>query len=91
MAAPRPHYDRYGRPLPTLADAPVRPLNDSDANTAQRALILRRVEATLEDHYPHLLRSNVSAEVTISFKVVHGTIQGELYVGILRLYRPEED
>jgi hypothetical protein len=66
-------------------------MSGSEVNVDQRERILHRVQTTLDDHYPHLLRSNVSAEVTISFKVVQGTIQGELYVGILRLYRPEEE
>lgn len=92
MPAPHPRYDRYGRPLPTLAPTSSRrDMSDIGSNVEQRARILRRVETTLDEHYPHLLKENVSAEVTLSFKVVRGTIQGELYVGILRLYVPEED
>jgi hypothetical protein len=92
MPAPRPRYDRYGRPLPTLAPTPSRrEIMDSETNVGQREHILRRVAATLDDHYPHLLRENVTAEVTVSFKVVRGTLQGEVYVGVLRLYHPEEE
>lgn len=91
MPASRPRYDSYGRPLPTLAEASSwRNMAGSDANMGQRDRILRLVETTLDDNYPHLLRDNVSAEVTLTFKVVRGTIQGQVYVGIVRLYLPEE-
>ena len=44
----------------------------------------------MEEHYPHLLRPEVSAEVTLTFKVVRGTIQEDVYVGIVRQYRHQE-
>jgi hypothetical protein len=81
----------YGRPLPT-GEATARPaLAESVTNRAQRERILRRLEATMEEHYPYLLRPEVSADVTITFKVVRGTIQEDVYVGIVRQYRHQEE
>jgi hypothetical protein len=89
---PRPaRHDRYGRPLPRLADAAQQDLTDSPANRTQRRRILRRIQATMEQHYPHLLQRAVSAEVTLSFKIVKGTIQEDVYLGIVWQYRDEED
>ena len=88
MATPR--HDPYGRPLPR-EEAPTRQeLAESPTNRAQRERILRRLQATLEEHYPYLLRSEVNAEVTITFKVARGTIQEDVYIGIVRQYRREE-
>ena len=42
---------------------------------------MQRLRATIKDHYPYLLRRDVSAEVTITFKVVRGTIQEEFVRG----------
>lgn len=83
-------HDSYGRPLPRLTDAPRQDLSASDTNQEQRERIMQRLRATMEEHYPYLLRRDVSAEVTITFKVVRGTIQEDLYVGIVRHYRQEE-
>jgi hypothetical protein len=91
MPGPRPRYDRYGRPLPRLADAPRSDLSGSETNVQQRERILRRLSATMDEQYPYLLRPDVSAEVTITFRVVRGTIQDELYVGIVRQYRQGEE
>ena len=91
MQTTPPRHDAYGRPLPP-GEAPARQaLAESPTNRAQRGRILHRLQATLEDHYPYLLRPEVSAEVTITFKVVRGTIQEDLSVGIVRQYRPREE
>ena len=86
-----PHHDRYGRPLPPAEPAARQALAESPTNRAQRERILHRLQATMEEHYPYLLRPEVSAEVTLTFKVVHGTIQEDVYVGIVRQYRQHED
>ena len=77
-------HDSYGKPLPRLADAARQDMSASTTNVEQRERLLRRLLATMEEHYPYLLRRDVSAEVTIAFKVVRGTIQDDLYVGIVR-------
>lgn len=66
-------------------------MTGSETNVAQRERLLHRLRATMEEHYPYLLRRDVSAEVTLTFKVVRGTIQDDLYVGIVRHYRQEEE
>jgi hypothetical protein len=91
MASRLSRHDSYGRPLPRLTDAPRQDLTASATNVEQRERLLRRLVTTMEEHYPYLLRRDVSAEVTITFKVVHGTIQEDLYVGIVRHYRQEEE
>jgi hypothetical protein len=91
MATPRPRLDRYGKPLPSLVDATKRDMSETAANVAQRKRILRRIGAMLDEHYPHLLRGNVTAEITVLFKVLHGTIQQDMRVGILWQYREEEE
>jgi hypothetical protein len=91
MASRAPRYDRYGRPLPGLADVPPPDLVERTSNALQRERILQRVRDTLDEHYPYLLRDAVSAEVTLSFSVVRGMIQEQLYVGIMRVYRPDEE
>lgn len=98
MDSPPPRHDRYGRPLrhaeapgPSSGAGPTRPpLEESPTNQAQRARILRRLQDTLEEHYPYLLRPEVNADVTLTFRVVRGTIQEDMHVGIVRLYRREE-
>jgi hypothetical protein len=91
MASRLSRYDSYGRPLPRLTDAPRQDLAASATNLEQRERIMQRLRATMEEHYPYLLRRDVSAEVTITFQVVRGTIQEDLYVGIVRHYRQEEE
>lgn len=99
MASRLSRHDSYGRPLPHVTEAgrqslPRSPSGDVSASTTnleQRERILHRLRATMEEHYPYLLRRDVSAEVTITFKVVRGTIQDDLYVGIIRHYRQEEE
>ena len=86
-----PRHDRYGRPFPQ-GEAPTRPaLTESPTNLAQRERILHRLQATMQEHYPYLLRPEVSAEVKLTFKVVRGTIQEDVYVGIVRRYHQHEE
>lgn len=84
-------HDSYGRPLPHLAEAPRHDLSASATNTAQRERILARVAALLDEHYPHLLRRDINAEVTLSFKIQRGTMQGDVYVVVEWHYRAEEE
>ena len=91
MASRLSRHDSYGRPLPHLSQPPRQDMAGSPTNMEQRERILHRLRATLEEHYPYLLRRDVSAEVTIAFKVVRGTIQEDLYVGIVRHYRQDEE
>ena len=86
MASRLSRHDSYGRPLPRLAEPA-----QSQANEGQRERIMQRLRETMDEHYPYLLRRDVNAEVTITFKVVRGTIQEDLYVGIIRHYRQEEE
>ena len=84
-------HDSYGRPLPHLAEAPSRDVSERTTNARQREHILYRVRAILEEHYPYLLREDVSAEVMVSFRVQRGIIQNDVYVEIRRHYRAEEE
>lgn len=84
-------HDAYGRPLPRLTPSTRQDLSGSATNVEQRERLLHRLRATMEEHYPYLLRRDVSAEVTLTFKVVRGTIQDDLYIGIVRHYRQEEE
>jgi hypothetical protein len=90
MDSPPPRHDRYGRPVPHEEATARQEMAESPTNRAQRERILRRLQATLEEHYPSLLRPEVSAEVTLTFKVTRGTIQEDVYIGIVRQYRREE-
>jgi hypothetical protein len=91
MMAERARYDKYGRPLPTLVGPLPRDLAASEANLAEQARLLRRIQAKLEEHYPHLLREDVNADVTVSFKIVRGTMQDTAYVGIVWQYLRDEE
>jgi hypothetical protein len=91
MASRGPRYDKYGRPLPHLAALPPEDLGERTSNAEQRRRLLDRVQTLLDEHYPHLLRRDVSAEVTISFSIVRGMIQEHVFVGIIRQYRANED
>ena len=82
MASPARH-DRYGGPLPELTDAYREVLKNREANVLQR----RRISAILEDLYDALLRRDIHAEVTVSFKVMSGIIQGEVKAGVVRQHR----
>jgi hypothetical protein len=88
MPARPARYDQYGRPLPTLTAAPVPSREESAANLRQRYR-LRDLLTTLEQRYPELLRPEVTADVTIAFKVIEGTIQDDLSVGIVLHYRED--
>jgi hypothetical protein len=93
VAGPRPQrHDSYGRPLPSLAEA-ARQADTSErvSNVEQRERLLELLRTTMDEHYPYLLRRNVTAEVTIRFKVVQGVIQDDLYLSITRKYREGED
>ena len=92
MASRLSRHDSYGRPLPTLAQAAGQgDTAERPANVEQRERFLALVQGTMEEHYPYLLRRNVTAEVTITFTVVRGVIQDALYLGIVRKYRDGED
>jgi hypothetical protein len=91
MASRLSRHDSYGRPLPHLAEAARQDMTASETNVAQQDRIMHRLRVLLDEHYPYLLRRDVSAEVTITFKVVRGTIQDDLYVGIVRQYRQQEE
>jgi len=82
--AQRTHaHDAYGRPLPELTDAQRAVLKSRPANVTQR----RRIGAILEDVYDALLRRDIHAEVSLSFKVMGGVIQAEVQTGVVRTYR----
>jgi hypothetical protein len=91
MAALRPRRDRYGKPLPTLADASKADLSATPVNIAQRQRLLQRLAVALERHCPDLLHADVTADITVSFKIVRGTIQHTMSVGIVREYHHEEE
>jgi hypothetical protein len=76
-------HDRYGAPLPELAEASRQALHDTPANLTQR----RHIQAVLEETYRVLLRRDMNADVTVSFKVVQGRIQDDVRVGVERQYR----
>ena len=80
-------HDSYGRPLPRLAERDPQDVSARPANQEQRERILEMVLGMLDEHYPYLLRREVTAEVTLSFTVRAGMIQDDMYVGIVRKYR----
>ena len=84
---PLHRHDSYGRPLPRLADTPPQDLTASATNLEQRERIFQLIRGMLDEHYPYLLRREVTAEVTLTFTVRAGTIQDDMYVGIVRKYR----
>jgi len=82
--AQREHaQDAYGRPLPELTDAHRAVLKARPFNVLQR----RRIAAVLEDLYDALLRRDIYADVTVSFKVQSGIIQAEVSTGVSREHR----
>lgn len=83
MPTPAFRRDSYGRPLPSLTEAHREVLLDRPSNIEQR----KRLLALLEEQHHQLLRRDVSAEVTVTFKIVEGIIQADIYVGAVRHYR----
>ena len=88
---PLQRHDSYGRPLPRLAARDPQDVSASATNQEQRERILQLILGILDEHYPSLLRREVTAEVTISFTVRAGTIQDDMYVGIVRKYRESRE
>lgn len=82
---PRPRHTAYGRPLPTLAPAPVtRPTAvDEPRNVELRAYI----EELLTRYYDDLLQKGVHAEVGIYFMIQHGRLQPQIDVSVTRHHR----
>jgi hypothetical protein len=89
MAERRARYDRYGKLLPAPAPVPRRSMAETEANKAQRARLLRLIEAKLDEQAPHLLRADVNAEVTLSFKVGGGTVQESIKLAIVWQYQQD--
>jgi len=89
MAQRAQAHDAYGRVLPELTDAERAVLKSRPANVLQR----RRIHAVLEDLYDALLRRDIYAEVSVTFRVMGGVIQGEVSTGVVRQFRwnAEED
>lgn len=88
MASRAPRHDRYGRPLPSLAPAGTEAMGERPANVTQR----RRLATILTEVCEGILRRDMTAEVTLRFKVVDGVIQGNsLHVGVMRHYSTEEE
>jgi hypothetical protein len=87
MPQPRPRHDQYGRPLPTLAPAASPPAPQavlhSETNTAMR----RQLLWLLEHEYQDLFQCGMFAEVTLTLRVVDGTLQAEVDVEVKRLHR----
>jgi hypothetical protein len=76
-------HDAYGRPLPELTDAHRAVLKARPANVQQR----QRILLVLEDLYDALLRRDIHAEVTVSFKIQGGIIQADVVTGVSRQHR----
>ena len=87
---PLRRHDAYGRPMPHLTEAEA-DTSARSSNVEQRERLLTLLRTTMEEHYPYLLRRNVTAEVTMTFRVERGVIQDTLYLGIVRKYREGED
>ena len=90
MASRFSRHDAYGRPMPHLTEAEA-DTSERSSNVEQRDRFLELLRSTMEEHYPYLLRRNVTAEVTLTFKVERGVIQETLYLGITRKYREGEE
>lgn len=88
MAARRVQHDRYGKPLPTLAQATPQPDTSArPSNVERRNRFLALLCATMDEHYPALLRQDVRAKVSITFTVLDGMIEDDFDVVIARKYR----
>jgi hypothetical protein len=83
MATRSGRRDPYGKPLPTLVEAAQESLYGRTTNEDLR----RRIADLLNIYYDTLLRRDVSAEMSLSFRVVEGIIQDDLRVGLNRVYR----
>jgi hypothetical protein len=91
MAAPRPRLDRYGKPLPVLVDASKEDLSATPVNVAERKRMIEHLIAVVDLHTPHLLRRDVTAELTVSFRIVRGTMQDDVTVVVAhRSHRHKE-
>lgn len=76
-------HNRYGAPVPELAEASRQSLHETPGNLARR----RHIQAELEATYRVVLRRDSYAEVTVSFKVAAGRIQDDVRVGVVRTSR----
>jgi hypothetical protein len=91
VAERRARYDRYGRPLPAPVPVQRQSMAETEANKAQRVRLLRLIDAKLDEQGPHLMRADVNAEVTLSFKVLGGTVQEHLKIAIVWQYPKTEE
>jgi hypothetical protein len=91
MAERRARFDKYGRPLPAPVPVPRQSTAETEANKSQRARLLRLIEAKLDEQAPHLLRADVHAEVTLSFKVMSGTVQEAIRLAIVWHYQKDQE
>jgi hypothetical protein len=84
MAA-RQRLDGYGAPLPALTDARQQSLRTSATNQGHLAWLW----TLLEEHYEALLCRGSFADVTLTFRVEDGSVQGEVDVTVTRHYHKE--
>jgi hypothetical protein len=91
MAERRARYDRYGKLLPAPVPAQRQSMAETEANKEQRARLLRLIEAKLDEQQPYLLRADVHAEVTLSFKVLSGTVQEQIKIAIVWQYPKDKE
>jgi hypothetical protein len=91
MAAPRSRLDRYGKPLPALVDATKEDLSATPVNVTQRKRLIEHLIAVVDMHTTHLLRRDVTAKLTVSFRIVRGTMQDDVTVVVAhRSHRHKE-
>lgn len=80
---PQSRRDSYGAPVPALSEARREVLYQKAFNALQR----RRVLALLEEQYQALLRRDVDADVSVSFRVRQGMLEADVRVSVVRQYR----
>jgi len=81
----RPRLDGYGAPLPALTDARQQSLRTSATNQEQLAWLW----TLLEEEYAAILCRGAFADVTLTFHVKDGSVQGEVDVSVTRHYHKE--
>jgi hypothetical protein len=83
MAATEPQPIDAGAPYPRLAPASCVSMYGRPVNETQR----RHIAAFLEDLYHELLCRGTYADVSLSFKIVDGVIQQDLWANVTNHYR----
>jgi hypothetical protein len=85
MAAPRPRYDGYGKPLPDLAEARQASLFEHGTNERQRRVLMSLIETYCRE----LCHRGIHATVSLRWSVLDGILDANVEVTVLRRWRTE--